>query len=144
MACSKQVATLTSMKHTKLFVKAIMKVLKLAPSSFTYVMTLSNGPKQVQIQLFNHGNFWNLVNLIDIEYNMLWFPLFISVINHQGKSVQPTLWDLKVKCKSDHCGFNEGRENMLFHGLIDHVKDNYLIRKILSIWKHNLTTLLKD
>lgn len=117
------------MKHTKLFVKAIMKVFKLAPLSFTYVMTLSNGPKQVHIQLFNHGNFWNLMNLKDIDYNMLWFPLFISVIKHQSKSVEPTLWHLKVKWNNDHCGFNEGKENMLLHGLIDHVRDNYLIKK---------------
>jgi hypothetical protein len=59
---------------------------------------------------------------------MTWFLPFITIINHQNKNVdEPTLWQLEVKCGSDYSGFNKSQEHMLFHGLLDHVKDHFII-----------------
>jgi hypothetical protein len=56
---------------------------------------------------------------------------------------QTTLWYPKVKSDNDCCRFSKDKKNMSFHCLLDHVSD-YHIWKMLSIWKHNSTTLLKD
>ncbi len=114
-----------------IFIKAIVRVFKLTPSSLMYASSYL-----ATHILHSHGNPCCFMNIKNSNNNMTCFLFFVDVIYNQHKSTKTSLRHTQVN-SGRNCGcLNKGMKHVPFHGFTDHVWDN-LTGKMLYAKKHN-------
>jgi len=114
-----------------IFIKAIMRVFKLTPSSLMYASSYL-----ATHILHSHGNPCCFMNIKQSNSDMTCFPFFVDVIYNQHKNIKTFLRHTQINSGSN-CGcFNKGMKHVPFHGFTNHVWDN-LIGEMLYAKKHN-------
>jgi hypothetical protein len=127
-----------------MFVKAMVKVVKLAHSSLSYVMIFPNNSCQARNPSITQP--WQPLMLFKPQKSQLLYdklPFFVDVIYDKHKSVKASSFKHPhVKSSNNYGCFNKCKKHVPFHGFVHHVWDNF-ISELSFAKKHNPTKLMK-